>query len=423
MTPTPDSDSSGARPEDRPGDGPVGTGDSPEDTEARIAPGDDRRVLIVDDDEDLAESLADLLIARGYEVEIAKSARQAVEIGQHFDLQVALLDIRLGRDSGLDVIGMLKNQHPEVVCIMATGYAETETAITALRLGAYDYLRKPLHPSEVFAVLDRSFEKIRLGQKARAAFQALRAAKESAESADRTKTEFLAAMSHELRTPLHSIIGFAEVLISQAFGELGDERYVDYAGNIRESGMHLLEIINDILEIAKAEAGKLDLREGLIGVADVIGTAVRLIGPQAEAGKLELETAVAPDVPALYGDEQKLKQILLNLLSNAVKVTPKGGKVTVEAGQDEHEGGIVITVRDTGIGIAPEDIPKALAPFSQVDSELSRGYPGTGLGLSLSAIMAELHGGTLTLESEVAKGTTAPLRFPAERSFQNTDAA
>ena len=375
MTPRSDTDKSGAPP-DRPGDRPTGTADPPEASEASTDTVDDRRVLIVDDDEDLAESLADLLIARGYEVEIAKSARQAVDIGQRFDLQVALLDIRLGRDSGLDVIGMLKNQNPEVVCVMATGYAETETAITALRLGAYDYLRKPLHPSEVFAVLDRSFEKIRLEQKARAAFQALRLAKETAETADRTKTEFLAAMSHELRTPLHSIIGFAEVLISQAFGELGDKRYVDYAGNIRESGMHLLEIINDILEIAKAEAGKLDLREGLVDVADVIHTAVRLIGPQAETGELELETVIAPDLPVLYGDEQKLKQILLNLLSNSVKFTLKGGKITVTAEQDQRKKGLIITVRDTGIGIAPEDIPTALTPFSQVESEQTRGYPG-----------------------------------------------
>jgi signal transduction histidine kinase len=123
----------------------------------------------------------------------------------------------------------------------------------------------------------------------------------------------------------------------------------------------------------------------------------------------------------LYGDEQKLKQVLLNLLSNAVKFTPKGGQVTVTAAQDDKKKGLLITVQDSGIGIAPEDIPTALTPFSQVESDLSRGYPGTGLGLSLSAIMVELHGGTLTLESEVAKGTTVTLRFPAERSFQNTN--
>jgi signal transduction histidine kinase len=378
--------------------------------------------LIVDDDEDLAESLADLLIERNYEAEVANSARQAVEIGQRFGMYVALLDIRLGRESGLDVIGMLKKLNPDVVCIMATGYAETETAIEALRLGAYDYLRKPLHPSEVFAVLDRSFEKIWLEQKAREAFEAIRTAKETAELADRTKTEFLAAMSHELRTPLHSIIGFAEVLMSQAFGELGNEKYVDYAGTIRESGAHLLDVINDILEIAKAEAGKLELREGLVNVTNAVDATLRLIKPQAEAAKLEVEKAIAPELPAIYGDEQKLKQILLNLLSNAVKFTPDNGKIKIIAEQDQ-DGQIIITVRDTGIGMAPEDIPRALAPFSQVDSELSRGYPGTGLGLSLSVVMIELHDGTLAVESEVGKGTTVTLRFPAERSFKNTDAA
>ncbi len=402
---------------------PVEVTGEPSTPQPPAATADRRRVLIVDDDEDLAESLADLLLARGYEVEIANSARQAQEIGRAFQMQVALLDIRLGRDNGLDVIGMLKKMNPDLVCIMATGYAETETAITAIRLGAFDYLRKPLHPSEVFAVLDRCFEKIEVEQRARVAFQAMRAAKENAESADRTKTEFLAAMSHELRTPLHSIIGFSEVLISQAFGELGDDRYVDYAGNIRESGMHLLEIINDILEIAKAEAGKLDLREGLIDVDDVIATAVRLIGPQAQAGDLRLESAIDPNVPTLYGDEQKVKQILLNLLSNAVKFTPKGGTVTVSAGQDEQTNGIFITVQDTGIGIAEDDIPKALAPFSQVASDQSRGYPGTGLGLSLSVVMVELHDGSLTLESEVGKGTKVTLQFPVERSFRNTNAA
>ena len=421
MTTPPKSDDPRAL-SDRSNDSPVRADDVPELPQPQPDMNDHRRVLIVDDDEDLAESLADLLLARGYRVEIAASAHQAKDISQSFDVQVALLDIRLGRDSGLDVIQILKRQKPDVICVMATGYAETDTAVEALRLGAYDYLRKPLHPSEVFAVLDRSFEKIRLEQKARAAFEAIRAAKETAEMADRTKTEFLAAMSHELRTPLHSIIGFAEVLMSQAFGQLGNEKYVDYAGNIRESGMHLLDVINDILEIAKAEAGKLELREGLVDIADAVNATLRLIKPQADAAKLEVEKAIAPELPAFYGDEQKLKQILLNLLSNAVKFTPDNGKVRITAEQDQ-DGQIIISVRDTGIGMAPEDIPKALAPFSQVDSELSRGYPGTGLGLSLSVVMIELHDGTLAVESEVGTGTTVTLRIPAERSFKKTDAA
>jgi signal transduction histidine kinase len=210
--------------------------------------------------------------------------------------------------------------------------------------------------------------------------------------------------------------------MSQAFGELGNEKYVDYAGNIRESGMHLLEIINDILDIAKAEAGKLELREDHFDLTGIIDSVLRLIGPQAETAAVEIETGLEADLPALYGDEQKVKQILINLLSNAVKFTPKGGRIEVTAARGRN-GGIAITVRDTGIGIAPEDIPKALAPFAQVDSKLSRGHPGTGLGLSLSAVMVELHGGTLKLESEPGQGTTVSVRFPPERSMTQTNAA
>jgi signal transduction histidine kinase len=381
-----------------------------------------RRVLIVDDDHDLAESLADILVPRGYQVDIANSIRQVREICEDFNPQVALLDIRLGRDSGLDVIGILKQRNPDVICVMVTAYAEMETAVEALRLGAQDYLSKPLDPHKVLAILERCFDKVRLKKDARAAFETLLKAKCAAESADQSKTEFLASMSHELRTPLHSIIGFSEVLMSQAFGELGNEKYVDYAGNIRESGMHLLDIINDILDIAKAEAGKLELREDPFDVPGIIDSALRLIGPQAETAAVEIETGIEADLPALHGDEQKVRQVLINLLSNAVKFTPKGGKIEITASRGRN-GEIVITVQDTGIGIAPEDIPRALAPFAQVDSELSRGHPGTGLGLSLSAAMVELHGGSLTLESEPGQGTTVSVRFPAERSMTHTDAA
>jgi signal transduction histidine kinase len=381
-----------------------------------------RRVLIVDDDHDLAESLADILVPRGYQVDIANSVRQVREICHDFNPQVALLDIRLGRDNGLDVVGILKQRNPDVICVMVTAYAEMETAVEALRLGAQDYLSKPLDPYKVLAILERCFDKVRLKQDARTAFETLLKAKDAAELADQSKTEFLASMSHELRTPLHSIIGFSEVLMSQAFGELGNEKYVDYAGNIRESGMHLLEIINDILDIAKAEAGKLELREDHFDLTGIIDSVLRLIGPQAETAAVEIETGLEADLPALYGDEQKVKQILINLLSNAVKFTPKGGRIEVTAARGRN-GGIAITVRDTGIGIAPEDIPKALAPFAQVDSKLSRGHPGTGLGLSLSAVMVELHGGTLKLESEPGQGTTVSVRFPPERSMTQTNAA
>ena len=383
---------------------------------------DRRRALIVDDDADLAESLSDILVERGYEVQIANNRQAVQDICQGFDAQVALLDIRLHGESGLDVLAMLKQDNADMICVMITGYAETETAIDALRRGAYDYLCKPLHPNQIFALLERCFEKIRLEQEARSAYEAMYSAKEAAEAAARAKTEFLAAMGHELRTPLHSIIGFSEVLESEAFGKLGNKKYLEYAGDIKASGLHLVGIINSILEMIKAEAGRLELRESPAELGDIVGLVLRLTVPQANAADIEIKTSLAPDLPNLLCDEQKLRQVLLNLLSNAIKFTPKGGRIEVTA-HAETDGAIVMAIHDTGIGIAAEDIPKALEPFSQIDSVISRSYEGTGLGLSLSTAMIELHGGTLTLESTPGQGTTVTLRFPPKRTLPRVSAA
>ena len=373
-----------------------------------------RRLLIVDDDDDLSESLRDILIKRDYQVELAGSLNRARDIARDFEPEVALLDIRLGGETGLDVMEILKGRNPDVLCVMITGHAEVDTAIDALRQGAYDYLSKPLHPKELLAVLDRCFENIRLTSERRAAFDALSVAKEAAETANRAKSNFLAAMSHELRTPLHSIIGFSEILLNQSHGELGSEKYLDYLGDIKNSGNHLLSVINDILDIAKAEAGKLDIRECRSDLPQVIDLTLRIVRPQAQDAGVNLSARIAADLPQLRADERRLRQILLNLLSNAIKFTPSGGDVEITVELDAA-GDLLIIVRDTGIGIACHDIPRALSPFSQIENDLSRGYEGTGLGLSLSVMMAELHDGSLTLESELGAGTTVTVRFPGQR--------
>jgi two-component system cell cycle sensor histidine kinase PleC len=246
---------------------------------------------------------------------------------------------------------------------------------------------------------------------------ALREAKEAAEAANRSKSDFLAHMSHELRTPLNAVIGFSEIIHREMFGPVGEKRYVDYARDIHASGTHLLNVIGDILDIAKAEAGTAELDEHACDVDEIVAGSVRLIEPRAQAGQIRVETRIAPEMPRIDADPRRMKQVLINLLANAVKFTPPGGRVAIEAGLDER-GGARFVVRDTGIGMRPEDIPRALEPFAQVDNALSRRFEGTGLGLPLSKKLVELHGGQLAIESVLDRGTTVTVTLPATRTLR-----
>jgi signal transduction histidine kinase len=198
------------------------------------------------------------------------------------------------------------------------------------------------------------------------------------------------------------------------FGPIGGEQYQEYLGDILDSANHLLEVINDILDIAKAEAGKLDLAEDEVDIYTVVGAATRLIQERAQRGDVAIRIQLPPGLPPLAADERKLKQILLNLLTNAVKFTPAGGTIAIVGGL-AAEGDFVLTVTDSGIGIAAADISTALASFGQVDSKLARKYEGTGLGLPLTNAMVKLHGGELTIASVVGEGTTVTVRLPASR--------
>ncbi|MBX6366869.1 MAG: PAS-domain containing protein [Rhodospirillales bacterium] len=241
--------------------------------------------------------------------------------------------------------------------------------------------------------------------------RALTQAKESAELASRAKSEFLANMSHELRTPLNAVIGFSEIIGREILGPAGRREYVEYARDIHESSTHLLQIINDILDVSKIEAGMMSLYPTQVDPPAIVHGCCRIVRPRAQDARVELATEVTETTPLITADERMLKQIVLNLLSNAIKFTPEGGRVTIRTERADGDW-LQITVRDTGIGIAPEDIEKVLRPFGQVESSLARRFTGTGLGLPLSKGFVELHGGTLSISSRPGAGTTVTVRLP-----------
>ncbi len=247
----------------------------------------------------------------------------------------------------------------------------------------------------------------------------LREAKEAAERGNRAKAAFLANVSHELRTPLNAIIGFSEAISSELFGPIANPTYKEYIKDIFDSGTHLLNLINDILDMSKAEAGRIDLDEEPVDVAAAIEQSVRMVRKRAEGARVTLQVEVPDGLPHLRGDERRIKQILLNLMSNAIKFTDIGGRVDVAA-ELRPDGRLALRVADTGIGMTAEDLDKAMEPFGQVDSRLARRYEGTGLGLPLTKALVVQHGGDLEAESTPGVGTAITALFPAERVLHGT---
>ncbi|MES2983604.1 MAG: HAMP domain-containing sensor histidine kinase [Pseudomonadota bacterium] len=245
----------------------------------------------------------------------------------------------------------------------------------------------------------------------------LEKSRQTAEAASQAKSQFLANVSHELRTPLNAIIGFSAMIGEQQFGSLGHPKYVEYARDIQDSGRHLLDVINDILDLTKAETGKLSVTFSSLNIAKVIEKALRIVAGQAHQRKIDIYTDLPEKMPKIIGDPVRLVQILLNLLSNAIKFTDEGGKVTVSARAEAGRQGIyyfTLTVKDSGIGMSDADIRKAFSTFNQADSGLNRKYEGAGLGLPLTKRLVDLHHGKIKIESTPGDGTLVTVRLTSD---------
>ncbi|MCW8916364.1 MAG: ATP-binding protein [Magnetovibrio sp.] len=292
---------------------------------------------------------------------------------------------------------------------------QTEDELTKV-VNAINFMRSELATS----IHELSDHRDRLQDLVQERTKELAAALEAAEQASEAKSTFLASMSHELHTPLNAIIGFSSTMKAETYGPLGNEKYSDYTADILASGEHLLELINDILDVSEIEAGKVDLLEERVSLPGVIQSVIHLIQIKAKEGGVVLKADIPKDLPLLLADERRVKQILLNLVSNGVKFTRPGGSVSVMAEAAENGRGIALTVTDTGVGMEPHEIDWAMSQFGQLDNGLNRKPEGTGLGLPLARGLMELHQGKLDVKSKKGIGTTVIATFPKNRIIELT---
>ena len=380
-------------------------------TSMRQAAGPLARVLIVEDNPGDARLTRELLIEAGWPSDSlchADCLTAALQSLAQAPADVVLLDLSLPDADGLNGLAALQERHPTIPVVVLSGLDDEARALAAVQEGAQDYLFKgDISVETARRAVHYAIERMRLTH-------SLLEAKLKAEQASRAKSEFLANMSHELRTPLNAIIGFAEVLQAEFKGPLGDPSYVDYVRDIHESGKHLLATINSLLDIAKIEAGQIELTEEPVELTEVVSGVTRLLRNEAANAGIELLHELPEALPAVHADGRLLRQVFFNLVANAIKFSRAGGRVRI-AVELTDAGELLGRVEDEGIGIAPEHLERITQPFVQAQSSLTRSHQGTGLGLTIVKSFVELHGGRLEISSALGEGTSVVVRLPADR--------
>lgn len=328
---------------------------------------------------------------------------------------LALQRLVLGRIVDLDKALIAASSDPEKAALPPPSRGRSDeldsvfASFRTMRQRISDALAARRHSETELKRLNQSLE-----SEVRRRTADLRAAKDRAERASQAKSDFLANMSHELRTPLNAINGFSEMMEHEILGPLGNAHYRAYAADIRRSGSHLLAIIDDVLDMARIEAGRVVPDTSLLDLATVLDEAAEMAQPLADNAQLTFCRTLSPALPAVYGDARMIRQIVFNLLTNAIKFTPPQGRVELSA-EMAADGGLVIQVTDTGIGVAPDDRERIMQPFEQVSSPFSRNHQGTGLGLPLALRFVALHDGRLELDSAVGVGTRVTVTLPSQR--------
>ena len=390
-----------------------------DDLPSRAGASDLVRILLVEDnkfDFVLLREILNKVEGLQYSLDWVMTVPDAIAALRRKAHDIALVDFQLIGGSGLDVLRSAQAIDWPSPVLMMTGYDDPSFDDQAMKLGAYGFLCKgEQKPRQLERSMRYAIEKKRMENTTRATNQALRLAKQSAAQANAMKSQFLANMSHELRTPLNSIIGFSEMIMNGTLGPMKPVKYKEYIDNIHRGGKRLLSLIDDLLDLSRAENDTLTIFEEKLDPVALAHSVVDTLRPQASDKKIDVTVSASASPGRLLGDEQMVQQVLLNLISNAVKFTSEGGTVSVEIGRT-GQGELSLVVRDTGIGMTQEQINRAFVAFVHVENAYRRsGSEGAGIGLAVSRRFVELHQGTIRLESEKDRGTTATVAFPAAR--------
>ncbi len=381
-------------------------------------------ILVTDDNIATLKTLSAGLEDMGYRVTMATSGREAWALIKKQPFNIVITDIKLPDISGLEILEMVKELNPEAAVIMITGHASIETAVGAVNEGAYAYILKPVAMNELENIINNALREQRLLTENRELVESLQQSNKSLEEANRAleqisraKTDFTAKMSHELRTPLNSIIGFSEVLLNGS-SPIAPETQEEFLNYIHISAKHLLHLIDSILDLSKIESGKMTIEPSEFDLATLVENIKTTVLSMLSSKKQMLEVEIDEDIPPIFADEPKVRQIFLNLISNAHKFTPRRGKIRIVC-QSKNSHLLHCSVIDNGIGISPQDQQKIFEDFGQVRMGTNtRGY-GVGLGLSIAKRLAELHGGNIWVVSELGSGSTFTFSIPITSKLGN----
>jgi signal transduction histidine kinase/GGDEF domain-containing protein len=378
----------------------------------------ENRILVVDDEKEIRDFLYKALTRLGgFHVELAETGEEALQKIEKETFDLIMTDLKMPKMDGLQLITKIAKSKPEILTVLMTGHGTIDSAVEAMKQGASDYLMKPLNLDELIIRIQKVLEERQRFVRLKDFADQLERANQELRKIDAMKSEFVSVASHELRTPLAAIKNAVQLMLSGKTGEI-NENQSKFLSMAERNINRLTNILNDLLNLSRIESGKIELKFEnleLKGITELTASSLR---PQADVKSIQIEVEISKQLPAVYGDPEKIEQILTNLIGNAIKFTPDGGKILITAKlfSPEREGGprhtVAVSVKDTGVGIPSEHLDPIFEKFHQVESSLHRSVTGTGLGLAITKGLVEAHQGKIWVESEVGKGSTFTFTLP-----------